>query len=444
MKNKVLAIFLSILFVCMGTFSFAQESSNANAKVQVKFNKEILKLTKAPIITEDTVLVDAQEVVKALGGTYKLENDQMTITTSYATLVVNTKTSDAKLTINGKTEDLKVIIKNENSTMMIGYDYIAEVFGFLADYDIMNNTVVVVDLSVFEKQLKEKAPVYYSMFEKAKTQTMRTDSVMNLDIKAKIDAKELNINGDILAKMIAYVKTDVNEGKMQFKLNVDGSAIPAEVKGFLKELQLDMIYKNESMYMKSSMASLMNPEFSGKWIKTDMQVPMDYTNVDLTRLLTNVLESMPLEKDTFEQMQTFADAFIPLFSNDHFKVEDQGQNKKLYTYTLNANEIKTIVKSFIPKETSKEELAEIEKVFAGIQGTMVIKMNEENNKIVKQDFDINFKVDIKGDSPFKADVVIKGTGDIKYPTEKLNVQEPKSEEVIDMTNLEEIDDEVQE
>ena len=454
--KKILALTISLLMIAMPIFAAVPTVTGSNRYesiygweyyqpqkpndgIEVQLNGEILDFTDEygnkvePQLINDRTMVPMRKIFEVLGAKVEWFGETESIKATTDELEIGLQINNTLATVKNASGEVKEITLDVapvviNGRTLVPVRFIAESLDKTVGWDDWNETVIIIDTSFIEETLSKKAPNFYEYF------TTEFEAIKTFDTNIKFDGEmaveeygekmSLGLDGDMGVKL--------SEKAMELSLNVKFNGSKEMVAALKEEIgtttvKADMIFdfENYAMYIKSPLIK----GYETKWIKyemsedekAEMEVALEALNNpqgDAMELLKETLVNEEnLTTNSYDALTQTIDVVAEIMSDEYFKIS--GSKNKKYTYTLNMENVLTLMNKF-GAELSAADIKEIKELY---DLNLKVQINTENNVATNSIVNFDFEGEEYGS---KVELGFNIDGDVEKYNEKISIKIPTS------------------
>ncbi len=454
--KKFLALTISLLMIVMPVFAAVPtitgsnryesiygwdyyESQRPNDGIEVQLNGEILDFTDEygnkvePQLINDRTMVPMRKIFEVLGAKVEWYGETESIKATTDELEIALQINNTLATVKNTSGEVKEITLDVapvviNDRTLVPVRFIAESLEKTVGWDDWNETVIIIDTSFIEDTLSKKAPNFYEYFttefEAVKTFDTNIELGGQMAVEDYGEKMSLGLAGDMGVKL--------SEKAMELSLNVKFNGSKEMIEALKEEIgtttvKADMIFdfENYAIYIKSPLIK----GYESKWIKYEMsedeKAEMAVALEALKNPQGNAMEVLKetlvneesLTTNSYEALTQTVDIIAEIMSDEYFKIS--GSKNKKYTYTLNTENILTLMNKF-GADFSVEEMKAIKEMY---DLDLKVEMNAKNNALTNTKVVFDMEAEEYGT---KIELGFNLEGNVEKYNENISVKIPTS------------------
>lgn len=461
MKKALKLLMLTISILLVSTSVFATEYGTMlissmddqtvimgapSNEIQVQLNGEYLDFTDengqkvVPQIINDRTMVPMRKIFEVLGATITWDGDTKTVTGVKDNVTISLQIDNLVATKNANGVEEKITLDSAptivNGRTLVPVRFIAESLEKKVGWDAENRTVIVIDTSIAENMLKEKASNLYEYLTLDLVKINTCEMSLNLKGNVKYEDKETSKNNTSL-NFVGDMDIKLSETVLAYDLELSftgkGTLIERLKAQNIEKVKMNVIMDLTNNVMYAKIDGLQEfEEYGDKWIKADLgedaetvkaalEMARKQDTTDMDVLVATLLPEDSLTVSSYTEYNTVMELLAMFMGNENFKIS--GRTDKTYTYSFDFSDIVKLLADQLG-DTFDLELDENEfdfkvgfeiKVQNGVE-----KETSANLELATSTQEESLKIEVEVD------------GKLESYNEKVTVNMPKTSEVTEL------------
>ncbi len=420
MKKRILTV---VVMICMMLSCSAYAISlddwlryrETPSNITVQFNGEEIDFTDEagnivePQIINDRTMVPMRKIFEEFGAKVEWNASDRSIRASKNGLEIwlQIDNTTAKVTKDGKTEQIKLdtaptIVDNRT---LVPVRFIAESLDLKVGWESWSRTVIIMDLSFVEKEIKEKASNLYAyLTDDYETLTAYDVGIsLDADISVKDTKKNTSETGRVKADGNFILVPDALKIEGKVDVTGKGESFESIKKDLPEKMEGSFIldFKNAIAYLKSPLLKEEGIEIASyQWLKYQLEddekealqaYMSEFADqlvngpLSISDSLDKMLTEEYLDTDTYEAIRQITNAITAFGKDEYFQVKNT-KNGKTYSYHITKDDLVNIIKELLDDEYDMDSL---KKEFEGIEFDLSIDITVEDKIATKSTIKLN-------------------------------------------------------
>ncbi len=332
-----------------------------------------------PKIINNRTMVPMRKIFETFGAKVEWDGTTKTITATKEDTIITLQINNtlAKVTQNGV--EREILLDSEptivDNRTLVPVRFIAESLDKTVGWDQWDKTVIIIDTSFVEEEIKEKAPNFYAYLNRDFETITKVE--MPMEITYKLLTEEYGIENSATFTAKGNTKFDGTNIQLDGTIGVEAEGedakesmgeMPESIEGsFIIDMEESKVYlKSDSLSQVEGLENMPN----NKWLAitledeeamqlSELMIAMQNQKQSIAEILDSLLTEDVLSTETYWQLQSLVDAVAVIFSNENFTMKEKN-GKTIYTFALDNDDLADILYASyngrLTMETVKETL----------------------------------------------------------------------------------------